>query len=148
MTPLFELVLRHVPAPTIEEGPFRLLGTIMEANPISAASSPAASSPARVKPNQMVKVLDRDGKLVEEGRVTKVLAFRGLERVPLDEAVGGRHRFDRRPAGSHRRAHDLRARSDAAAAGAADRSADPGDDLPRQRLAARRHRRRQGRRAA
>ena len=35
MKPLFELVLRHVPAPTVEEGPFRLLGTILEANPVS-----------------------------------------------------------------------------------------------------------------
>src|SRR6478735_9430646 len=33
MTPLFELVLRHVKPPTIEEGVFRLLGTILEPNP-------------------------------------------------------------------------------------------------------------------
>ena len=33
MKPLFDLVLRHVPPPTVEEGPFRLLGTILEANP-------------------------------------------------------------------------------------------------------------------
>ena len=57
--------------------------------PISAASSPAASPPASVKPNQTVKVLDHDGKLIETGRITKVLAFRGLERVPVDEAEAG-----------------------------------------------------------
>ena len=57
--------------------------------PISAASSPAASPPARCKPNQPVKVLDHDGKLIEHGRITKVLAFRGLERVPVDEAEAG-----------------------------------------------------------
>ena len=33
MKPLFDLVLRHVPPPVVEEGPFRLLGTILEANP-------------------------------------------------------------------------------------------------------------------
>ena len=42
-----------------------------------------------MKPNQPVKVLDRDGKLVEEGRVTKVLAFRGLERAPIEEGFAG-----------------------------------------------------------
>ena len=39
--------------------------------------------------NQPVKVLDHTGKLVEQGRVSKVLAFRGLERVALDEASAG-----------------------------------------------------------
>jgi GTP-binding protein len=42
-----------------------------------------------VKPNQPVKVLDRDGKLIEDGRVTKVLAFRGLERTAIDEGFAG-----------------------------------------------------------
>jgi GTP-binding protein len=42
-----------------------------------------------VKPNQSIKVLSRDGKLVEQGRVSKVLAFRGLERVPVEEGQAG-----------------------------------------------------------
>src|SRR6202040_2120467 len=33
MAPLFDLVSRHVAEPTIEQGPFRMLGTILEANP-------------------------------------------------------------------------------------------------------------------
>ena len=57
--------------------------------PISAASSPAASSPAAIKPNQAVKVLDRKGNVVEQGRVSKILAFRGIERTPIDEAEAG-----------------------------------------------------------
>ena len=36
-----------------------------------------------------MKVLDRNGKLVEQGRVSKVLAFRGLERVPIEEGNAG-----------------------------------------------------------
>ena len=36
-----------------------------------------------------MKVLDHDGKLIETGRITKLLAFRGLERVPVDEADAG-----------------------------------------------------------
>ncbi len=42
-----------------------------------------------MKPNQTVKVLSRDGKVLENGRITKVLAFRGLERQPVEEASAG-----------------------------------------------------------
>ncbi len=89
MKPLFDLVLRHVKQPTVEEGPFRLLGTILEANPYLGRIVTGRISSGSVKPNQAVKVLDYDGKLVETGRVTKVLAFRGLERVPVEEAEAG-----------------------------------------------------------
>jgi GTP-binding protein len=89
MKPLFELVLRHVPPPTVEEGPFRLLGTILEANPYLGRVVTGRIASGSVKPNQAAKVLDRDGKLIEQGRVSKVLAFRGLERQALEEAVAG-----------------------------------------------------------
>jgi GTP-binding protein len=89
MTPLFDLVLRHVPEPKIEQGPFRMLGTIMESNPYLGRIITGRITSGSVKPNQTVKVLDRDGKVVEEGRVSKVLAFRGLERQPVDEVEAG-----------------------------------------------------------
>jgi GTP-binding protein len=89
MQPLFDLVLRHVPAPKVEEGPFRMLGTILEANPYLGRIVTGRIFSGSVKPNQAAKVLDRDGKLVEQGRVSKVLAFRGLERLALDEAFAG-----------------------------------------------------------
>ena len=47
---------------------------------------PASGS---VKPNQSVKVLDHNGKMIEAGRITKVLAFRGIERTPIEEAEAG-----------------------------------------------------------
>jgi GTP-binding protein len=86
---LFELVLRHVASPTIATGPFRLLGTILEANPYLGRIVTGRITSGAIKPNDMVKVLDHDGRLVEQGRVSKVLAFRGLERVGLDEATAG-----------------------------------------------------------
>jgi GTP-binding protein len=89
MKPLFDLVLRHVKPPVVEEGPFRLLGTILEANPYLGRIVTGRITSGSVKPNQAVKVLDHDGKLVETGRVTKVLAFRGLDRIPVDEAHAG-----------------------------------------------------------
>jgi len=89
MQPLFELVLRHVKPPQVEEGPFRLLGTILEANPYLGRIVTGRISSGSLKPNQPVKVLDHDGKLIEQGRVTKILAFRGLERTAIEEADAG-----------------------------------------------------------
>ncbi len=89
MKPLFELVLKHVAPPQVEEGPFQLLGTIIEANPYLGRIITGRIASGSVKPNQAVKVLARDGKLVETGRITKILAFRGLERVPLESADAG-----------------------------------------------------------
>lgn len=89
MKPLFDLVLRHVRPPVVESGSFRLLGTILEANPYLGRIVTGRITSGSVKPNQQVKVLDHDGKLIESGRVTKVLAFRGLERTAVEEASAG-----------------------------------------------------------
>jgi GTP-binding protein len=89
MALLFDLVIRHVAEPIIEDGPFRMLGTILEANPYLGRIVTGRISSGAVRPNQTVKVLDRNGKLIEHGRVTKVLAFRGLERTGVEEAAAG-----------------------------------------------------------
>jgi GTP-binding protein len=89
MQPLFDLVLSHVKPPVVEQGPFRLLGTILEANPYLGRLVTGRITSGSAKPNQPVKVLDHDGKLIESGRITKLLAFRGLERVPVEEAEAG-----------------------------------------------------------
>src|SRR5262249_58772778 len=85
MAPLFDLVVRHVAPPEIEAGPFRMLGTIIESNPYLGRLVTGRIRSGSVKPNQTVKVLDRQGNLIENGRVTKVLAFRGLERTSVEE---------------------------------------------------------------
>jgi GTP-binding protein len=89
MAPLFDLVLKHVPPPTIEEGGFRMLGTLIEANPYLGRIITGRVFAGSIKPNQSVKVLSREGKVVEQGRVSKILAFRGIERVPVEEAEAG-----------------------------------------------------------
>jgi GTP-binding protein len=66
-----------------------MLGTILEANPYLGRIVTGRISSGTIKPNQNVKVLDRDGNLVESGRVTKLLAFRGLERTGVEEAEAG-----------------------------------------------------------
>ncbi|CAO3423582.1 translational GTPase TypA [Azospirillum endophyticum] len=90
LTPLFELIRDHVPAPKVEEDlPFTMLATTLEANPYLGRILTGRIQTGSVKVNMSVKSMSRDGKLVENARISKVLAFRGLERVPVDEAHAG-----------------------------------------------------------
>ncbi len=59
MAPLFDLIVRHVAPPTVEEGPFRMLGTILESNPYLGRIVTGRICSGSIKPNQPVKVLDR-----------------------------------------------------------------------------------------
>ncbi|MGW9231586.1 translational GTPase TypA [Pseudorhizobium sp. NPDC055634] len=89
MAPLLDLVLRHVPEPKVEEGPFRMIGTILEANNFLGRIITGRVASGSIKPNQAVKVLGQDGRLIEQGRISKILAFRGIERQPIEEAHAG-----------------------------------------------------------
>ena len=89
MAPLFDLVLSHVPPPRVEVGSFRMLGTLIEANPYLGRLVTGRILSGSLKTNEAVKVIDREGRLVENGRVSKVLAFRGIERAPIGEAEAG-----------------------------------------------------------
>ena len=57
MQPLFDLIVRHVAPPTVEEGPFRMIGTILEANPYLGRIITGRITSGSIKPNQAVKVL-------------------------------------------------------------------------------------------
>ena len=89
MDSLFQMVVDHVPVPKVEEGPFRFLATTISSDPFLGRILTGRVSSGTIKPNQSIKVLNRDGELVEQTRVSKVLAFRGLDRVPVDEAQAG-----------------------------------------------------------
>ena len=91
LAPLFDLILDHVPEPDTagKNEPFKMIGTILEANPFLGRLITGRIQSGSIKPNQSVKVLDRDGKVLENGRISKILAFRGLERVPLESAEAG-----------------------------------------------------------
>ncbi|HXF53377.1 MAG TPA: GTP-binding protein, partial [Hyphomicrobiaceae bacterium] len=89
MAPLFDLVLQHVPPPSIEDGPFRMLATTLEADPYLGRILTGRITSGTVQANQAVKVLRHDGTLAETARVTKVLAFRGLERQPIEVGEAG-----------------------------------------------------------
>ena len=89
LAPLFDLVLKHVPEAKVEPGPFRMLGTLLESNPFLGRIITGRIAAGTVKPNQTIKVIDRDGNLVENGRVSKILAFRGIERQPIELGEAG-----------------------------------------------------------
>ena len=52
MQPLFDLIVRHVAPPTVEEGPFRMIGTILEANPYLGRIITGRITSGSIKPNQ------------------------------------------------------------------------------------------------
>jgi GTP-binding protein len=89
MAPLFRKVLEHVPLAKVEEGPFRMIGTILEANPFLGRIITGRITSGSIKPNQPIKALAQDGTVLEQGRVSKILAFRGIERQPIEEGVAG-----------------------------------------------------------
>ncbi|MBN9310441.1 translational GTPase TypA [Devosia sp.] len=89
MAPLLDKVVEYVPAPKVEEGPFRMLVTTIERNPFLGRVLTGRITSGTVKAGDPVHTLDRTGKEVEKGRVSKVLAFRGLERTPIDIGEAG-----------------------------------------------------------
>jgi len=89
LEPLFELILRHVSPPVTEPGEFRMLATTLEANPYLGRLLTGRILSGSIKANTAVKALSRSGKELEQTKITKILAYHGLERVPLEEARAG-----------------------------------------------------------
>ncbi len=89
MDALFDLVIDHVPAPKVEDGPFRMLATLIEADPYLGRILTGRIASGAVRPNDPVRVLSREGEVIETGRVSKILAFRGLGRQSIDEGQAG-----------------------------------------------------------
>ncbi len=87
---LFELVLRHVPPPTVDrDAPFAMVASILEYDNFLGRVLTGRVEQGAARLNMPVRVLRRDGSVVETGRLTKLLSFRGLDRVPVEEAEAG-----------------------------------------------------------
>ena len=88
--PLFKKIVEHVPAPQCDEnGPFKMLVTTLEADPFVGRILTGRILSGKIETNQMIKAITREGKPVENARASKILAFRGLKRQPIDEGVAG-----------------------------------------------------------
>ncbi|RCK54022.1 GTP-binding protein TypA [Thalassospira profundimaris] len=89
LTPLMDLVLNYVPAPKAElDAPFAMIATMLHADNFLGRILTGRIAQGRAKLNMPVKVLRGDG-TVETGRLSKLMGFRGLERVPQEEAEAG-----------------------------------------------------------
>ncbi|MDF1722033.1 MAG: translational GTPase TypA [Minwuia sp.] len=90
LKPLFDMIVDHVPAPTGDpEQPFRMLASLLDSDPFLGRTLTGLVHDGRIRTNTNIKALSRDGKTVENLRVTKLLAFEGLERKPIEEASAG-----------------------------------------------------------
>jgi GTP-binding protein len=90
LSALFELVLRHVPAPGKDAtSPFAMTASILEADNFLGRILTGRVEQGTARVNMPVKILRADGSVVETGRLTKLLSFRGLERVPVEQAEAG-----------------------------------------------------------
>ena len=90
LSPLFDLIVSHVPAPAHDlDAPFTMLATTLESDPYLGRILTGRIQTGIARVNMPLKVLSRDGKVLETGRATKLLSFRGLERVPVESAEAG-----------------------------------------------------------
>jgi GTP-binding protein len=90
LKPLFEKIVSHVPAPAADvDGPFKFLVTLLDRDNFLGRILTGKVQSGTVKVNSPIHALDSDGNVIETGRASKLLAFRGLERVPVEEARAG-----------------------------------------------------------
>ena len=90
LDPLFEAIVDRVPAPEGDvEAPFSMLATTLEADPYLGRVLTGRILSGVARMNMPVRSLSRDGAVLEQGRLTKLLAFRGLRREPVEEARAG-----------------------------------------------------------
>ena len=91
LKPLFETIVDHVEEPeeAAKDEEFKLLARVIESDSFLGRLLTGRIESGTVKPGMSVKALSRDGKTIEKTRITKILAFRGLERTAIDEAQAG-----------------------------------------------------------
>jgi GTP-binding protein len=90
LSALFDLVLRHVPAPGKDATkPFAMTASILEADNFLGRILTGRVEQGTARLNMPVKILRFDGSVAQTGRLTKLLSFRGLERVPVEQAEAG-----------------------------------------------------------
>ena len=94
LAPLFDRIVVDVPPPKPlaqagDEHPFAMLVTTLEADPYLGRVLTGRIESGAITLNRQIKALSRDSRVVERARATKLLSFRGLQRVPTDRAEAG-----------------------------------------------------------
>ncbi|MGI8611530.1 MAG: translational GTPase TypA [Sphingomicrobium sp.] len=86
---MFDTIVSHVPPPRVDAGPFKMLATLLDRDNFVGRVLTGRIASGRLTVNMPIHAIDGDGKVVEDGRATKIMAFRGLERVPVESAEAG-----------------------------------------------------------
>jgi GTP-binding protein len=90
LAPLFDLVLRHVHPPVVDrDAPFGMSAAILDYDNYLGRVLTGRVEQGRARLNMPVRVLRDDGTVVETGRLTRLMSFRGLDRVTVEEAEAG-----------------------------------------------------------
>ncbi|PVH27644.1 translational GTPase TypA [Pararhodobacter oceanensis] len=92
MDALFDLVLSHVPAPkqlARRNDDFTMLATTLSADPFLGRILTGRVETGTLKVGESIKALSRESERIEQFRVSKILAFRGLGQQPIEEAIAG-----------------------------------------------------------
>ena len=90
LTPLFQKIVDHVPAPNLDpEAEFKMLATLLSRDSFLGRILTGRIESGTLKVNDPIRAVDVNGKTVEDGRVSKLFAFQGLERVPVESAKAG-----------------------------------------------------------
>ncbi|MCY1125485.1 translational GTPase TypA [Frigidibacter sp. RF13] len=92
LSALFDLITRHVPAPkqvAKAAEPFRMLATTLSADPFIGRILTGRIESGTARVGDSIKALSRTGERIEQFRITKILAFRGLAQTAVDEAQAG-----------------------------------------------------------
>ncbi|TQL17802.1 GTP-binding protein [Zymomonas mobilis] len=90
LEPLFEKIVGHVNAPKVDaDAPFRFLVTLLDRDNFVGRILTGRIDAGKLSLNQPIHAIDMDGNILETGRASKIMAFRGLDRVPVEEASAG-----------------------------------------------------------
>lgn len=89
MDPLLQTIIEHVPPPKVDsEGPFQMQVSALDYSSYVGAIGIGRITRGQVKANMPIKIIDRSGN-IRNGRVLQILCYRGLERVPMEQAEAG-----------------------------------------------------------
>lgn len=90
LKPLFKTIANYIKPPVAQlDAPFAFLATTLESNQYLGRVLTGRIHQGQINVNTNVRVLDSNGSIVEEGRLTKILAFHGIERRPIESARAG-----------------------------------------------------------
>ena len=90
LAPLLDVVVSHVPPPHLsEDGEFAMLATLLDSDQFLGRCLTGRVMQGSASINQTVHALSLDGRIVEKGRLTKLLKFEGTQRVAVESVKAG-----------------------------------------------------------